>query len=208
MKFLTLAAVPLLSLASPALAQEPPKSPANVLAVRTQIDDLGLLKALTPLKLTPSQIAALLPPMKAASKAAEGLRKADDTAVLSLAADVSAAFATALKNEPISPELEKKIAAENKAAADRLIAARKKAVGEILSVAKEQLTTEQKTEIEKQCIAFYGGKRVPKAYADKPDKAPRDIVLDLAVQGFIEQIFLLDRTITLLEKIRDSAPKS
>lgn len=207
MKSILLASLALLGGALPAFAQDSPKPtapPATVASVRSQIDDLALLKALVPLKLTAAQIDALLPPLRAASLAAAALKKTDDAAVLALAGEVEGAFKIALKNEPISDTLEKKILAENKASLDRLAAARKKATGEILEIAKETLTVEQKTEIERQCVAFYGGKRVPKSFADKPEKAPRDIVLDLAVQGFIEQVFLFDRSLALLEKMRDA----
>ena len=207
MKTSLLAALVLAGAAVPALAQDAPKAAAPqppVVAIRSQIDDLALLKALIPLKLTVAQIDVLLPPLRAASKAAAALKKTDDAAVQTLGPDVGEAYKAALKNEPIPEALEKKIVAENKAATDRLTAARKKATGEILEAAKETLTVEQKTEIERQCVAFYGGKRVPKAFADKPDKAPREVVLDLAVQGFIEQVLLFDRALTLLEKIKEA----
>jgi hypothetical protein len=201
-----------LLLTLPTLAQgeaKPPATPgaSNVLKVREQIDDLGLLKSLIPLQLTSPQIEALLVPMRAASTAATALQKQSDDAVLALAAEVSKARDTGLANKPIPEALEKKIAEAARAAAERYQAARRKAVSEILAVAKVKLSEGQKKEIEKQCIAFYGGKRVPAQYRENPDKAPREVVLDLAVQGYIEQNFLFDRTLTLLEKMREIMDK-
>lgn len=200
-----------LLIALPALAQggETKATPnAAALKVREQIDDLSLLKSLIPLKLTAEQIDALVVPMRAASTAATALQKQSDEAVTALAADINKAYTGALAGTPISDALEKKVADGNKAAADRYQAARRKAVSEILTVAKLQLTSTQKEEIEKQCIAFYGGKRVPARYKEDPSKAPRQEVLDLAVQGYIEQILLFDRTATLLEKMRAAQTKA
>jgi hypothetical protein len=184
-----------------------PPAPTSVVKVREQIDDLGLLKSLVPLQLTSPQIEALLVPMRAASTAATALQKQADEAVLALAAEVSKARDSGLANKPLPEALEKKIAEGAQAAAERYQAARRKAVGQILAVAKEKLTEPQKKEIEKQCIAFYGGKRVPSQYRENPDKAPREAVLDLAVQGYIEQTLLFDRTISLLEKMRETMDK-
>jgi hypothetical protein len=180
----------------------------GVARVREQMDDLNLLKSLLPLKLTGPQIEALLPPMREASKAAIGLQKQADEATLALGEEVARTHEGAVGGKPIPESLEKKIAEAARAAAERYQAARRKAVGEILAVAKEKLTKTQKEEIEKQCIAFYGGKRVPKQYAENPEKAPRDVVLDLAVQGYIEQVLLFDRTLTLLEKMHAALEKS
>ncbi len=199
-----------LLIALPALAQggETKTTPlTGVPKVREQIDDLSLLKSLIPLKLTTEQIEALVVPMRAASTAATALQKQADEAVAALAPDVNKAYTGALAGTPIPESLEKKVADGNKAAADRYQAARRKAVSEILAVAKLQFTPSQKEEIEKQCIAFYGGKRVPARYKEDPSKAPRQEVADLAVQGYIEQILLFDRTLTLLEKMRTAQAK-
>ncbi|MGC4044258.1 MAG: hypothetical protein QM758_10705 [Armatimonas sp.] len=202
-----------LLIALPALAQDegakqPPASPAAVSKAREQIDDLGLLKALIPLKLTSAQIEAILVPMRAASATAVKLQKQSDDAVAALAPDVAKAYQDAIAGKPVPEALEKKVADGTKAASERYLAARRKAVSEILAVAKEKLTETQKKEAERQCIAFYGGKRVPAQYKENPDKAPRDVVLDLAVQGYIEQVLLFDRTMTLLEKMREAEEKS
>ena len=196
-------------LALPSLAQGGAKPPAapSALQVREQIDDLGLLKSLVPLQLTPAQIEALLPPMRAASTAAVALRKQSDEAVLALADEVAKAYALAIAGKPLPESLEKKTTEAGRAANERFLAARRKAVGEILAVAKVKLTETQKKEIERQCIAFYGGKRVPALYKENPDKAPREVVLDLALQGYIEQNFLFDRSVYLLEKMRAALDK-
>jgi len=199
-----------LLVALPALAQGGETKPtpnAAAIKVREQIDDLNLLKSLIPLKMTSEQIEALVVPMKAASTAAAALQKQADDAVVALATDIGKAHSGALAGTAISEALEKKVAESAKAAADRYQAARRKAVSEILEVAKVQFTATQKQEIEKQCIAFYGGKRVPGKYKEDPSKAPRQEVLDLAVQGYIEQVMLFDRTLILMEKMRAAQNK-
>jgi hypothetical protein len=199
-----------LSLSLPALAQGAPKpapAPPTVAQLREQIDDLGLLKSLIPLQLTSAQIEALLPPLRAASAAAVSLKKQSDEAVLGLESEITKAYAAALAGKPLPESLEKKTNEAAKATAERFVAARRKATDEIFAVAKEKLTEAQRKEIEKQCIAFYGGKRVPAQYKEKPDKAPREVVLDLALKGYIEQMFLLDRVLFLLEKMRVALDK-
>jgi hypothetical protein len=203
-RYLILMTVLCLSLL-PAWAQDVPKP--SLTKVREQVDELNLLKSLIPLRLTVSQIEALLPPMREASRAAVALQKQADDATLALGEEIGKAHAAALGGRPVPESLEKKVAESVRAAAERYQAARRKAVGEILVVAKGKLTKPQKEEIEKQCIAFYGGKRVPSKYRDKPDEAPRDVVLDLAVQGYIEQVLLFDRTLAVLEKMRTELEK-
>ncbi len=197
-----LVALSLLTL--PALAQGTAKPPTTPTAaqLREQIDDLGLLKSLLPLQLTAPQIEALLPPMRTASAAAASLKKQSDETVLGLESEITKAYAAALSGKPLPESLEKKTTEAAKATAERFVAARRKATDDIFVVAKMQLTETQKKEVEKQCIAFYGGKRVPAQYKENPDKAPREVVLDLALKGYIEQMFLLDRVLFLLEKMR------
>jgi hypothetical protein len=198
-----------LLLALPALAQgtSKPPTPPTAAQLREQIDDLGLLKSLLPLQLTSAQIEALLPPMRSASAAAASLKKQSDETVLSLESEITKAYAAALAGKPLPESLEKKTTEATKATAERFVSARRKAIDDIFAVAKVQLTAPQKKEVEKQCIAFYGGKRVPAQYKENPDKAPREVVLDLALKGYIEQMFLLDRVLFLLEKMRTMLDK-
>lgn len=190
--------------AAPLRAQEAAPAPSPQI-VREHLADLTLLQSLVPLKLNAEQIDALLPPVRAASAAAEKLRKQDDAALLSLAAEIARGRSEALAGKPVPEGLEKKVADASQSLIQKLAEARRTALQAILTVAREKLTESQKAEIEKQSEQLFGGKRVPKKYADDPSKAPKEVVQDLALVAFIERVLLFDRVMPLLEKLRDAA---
>lgn len=175
------------------------------MTVLAQINDLGLLKALLPLKLTDDQRAKLLDILRQVAQQAKSRARQDEAALRALAADVAKARAEALAGTDVPAELEERVAAARKAAEDRQKRARADAIGRILAVAKATLTPEQRERISAQSVKALGGRLVPREFRNNPDKAPREAVLDLATASFIEWVLLNERAIEVLSQMTASA---
>lgn len=179
---------------------KPPATDPN--AVRRDLYDLALLRSLQSVSLTQEQITAMAKVVKVTLETDKARRAKDDEAMREIAADVKKARDGAVDGEPIPPELEARFAEIQKAVIARIGTAKREAVEKILAILWPTLTEEQKSEMDKQSIAFYGGKRVPAAYRSKPKEAPREEVLKLSAGAFVENILLEDRTATLLESLK------
>lgn len=205
----TIALLTLIALALPGLtafAQETPKpanSPAtDPNAVRRDLYDLALLRSLQSVNLSEEQIKALAKVVKETLESDKARRAKDDDAMREIAADVKKAREGAMNGEPIPTEVETKFVEIQKAVIARVGTAKRESVEKILAILWPTLTDAQKSEMDKQSIAFYGGKRVPAAYRSKPKEAPREEVLKLAAGAFVENVLLDDRMPTLLESLK------
>lgn len=196
----------ILLLARTASAQESPKpaSPpaTDPNAVRRDLYDLALLRSLQSVNLSDEQVKAMATIVKKTLESDKARRTKDDDAMREIAADVKKARDGALNGEPIPTEIETKFTEIQKAVVARFGAAKRESVEKILAVLWPTLTDAQKAEMDKQSIAFYGGKRVPATYRSKPKEAPREEVLKLAAGAFIENVLLEDRTAILLEFLK------
>jgi len=183
----------------------PPPAPgknADVGVVVGNINDLGLLRALQPVKLAAAQLTPLLTLLRKLEDEARSGYKKDDDALRALAAEVDKARTSALSGTPIPAELETKVAALSKAAEERVKKVRTDAVLRLLAVVKETFTPEQQKAMASQTEKVLGGKRVPREFAANPSKAPAQVVQDLAVAYFIEMIFLNERSVLVLSQMK------
>jgi hypothetical protein len=200
-------AVPVMSAAA---TQETPKpataSATDPNAVRRDLYDLALLRSLQSVNLTETQIKAMAKIVKETLEADKARRAKDDDAMREIGADVKKARDGALSGEPIPTEIETKYVEIQKAVVARIGTAKRESVEKILAELWPTLTDAQKTEMDKQSIAFYGGKRVPAAYRSKPKEAPREEVLKLAAGAFVENVLLDDRMPTLLDSLKPLKP--
>lgn len=188
--------------APPATAATAGAGAADPQTVLAHINDLGLLKALQPLRLTEDQITKLLAVMRAVAETGRARAKQEEAVVRAFAADVARAHADALAGAEIPVELEKRVETAGKEATERQRQAKNAAVGRILAVAKAVLTPAQRDQIEAQSRKAFGGRIVPREYRDNPSKAPREAVLDLATGAFIDRVLLNDRAIEVLSRMK------
>lgn len=179
--------------------------PATTIAF---INDLGLLKALVPLKLTPDQNTRLLAILRQIAEEAKTRAKQDEDALRALSADVETARRDALAGVPVTQELEERVAQAAKAAEERSQRARRGAANRILGVAKAALTPEQRVLIAEQSVKALGGQLVPRQYQSDPSKAPPEVVQDLATVSFIERVLLNERAIEVLSQMKPPAPSA
>jgi len=193
--------------AKPAGATAPPQGDAVQRAVFVDIYELNLLQSLVPLKLTQTQKDRILVALKEVLEADKERRAKDTEALKEIAPEVAKAKAAALEGTTVSAETKARIEDMSKAADARLLQARRAAVGKLLPVLRGILTEAQKEEIDAQSVAFFGGKRVPAKYRDKPNDAPRAEVIDLSLTAYIERVLLDDATIGLLTRLKP-APES
>ena len=175
----------------------------DAVRARDMYADLRLLDSLVPLELTKDQITQLLVPMKAAQKEYEGLLKQADDAAKGLADALTEARNAAIEGKKAPAELSKKIDDLGKAAETRQVTAYQKSVEATLAVTLKVLTAPQKSELLRQSEKAFGGKRVPKAFQNNPEKAPKDQVEALALIEFVKGVLLIDRTIILLEAMAE-----
>ena len=183
--------------------EKPAANPAaDPVAVLANINDLGLLRALLPLKLTRDQITPLLTVLRKVEEDSKALLKQDADILRALAAEVETARTAALSGAAISTELENRVAAASTAAETRRKAARNQAVGRILAVVKASFTSEQQKLIAAQTQKAVGGRLVPREYQKDPSKAPPEAVQDLAVGYFIDKVLLNERSITVLAQMK------
>lgn len=187
-------------------APQPPVASPEAVRARDAVADLILLQSIVPLKLTAAQIDRLLPKLKAAQTEYLALVRRDDAALKALEPTIVKMRDEAIGGKLPSADDEKKIADANKAAETRAAEARKKAVLEVLAETIAAFDEDQKAEVQRQSDALFGGKRVPRAFANNPSKAPKDQVEALALTAYIERVLLIDRTIAILEKMRAAAP--
>lgn len=202
------AAIALVALPAQAAVQPPAEQAKTALRVQEQLADLAILQSLTVLKWTPEQLTKLIPILQKARKSAVDLNTQDDADLVRFAAETAKVRTAAIAGESVPQEFEKKINEMRRVSAARRAAAVRKTTGETLSDLREILTESQKTEIEHLSETFYGGKRVPKEFAKKPADAPKEVVQDLAITAYIENVLLFDRTLTLLEAMKVAAPKT
>lgn len=200
------AAIALVALPAQTAAQPPAEQAKTALKVQEQLADLAILQSLTVLKWTPEQLTKLIPILQKARKSAVDLNTQDDADLVRFATETAKVRTGAIAGESVPQEFEKKINEMRRVAAARRAAAVRKTTGETLSDLREILTESQKTEIEHLSETFYGGKRVPKEFAKKPADAPKEVVQDLAITAYIENVLLFDRTLTLLEAMKAAAP--
>lgn len=207
---LMIGVLPSVALAQPPAGGEAGKTtkfevPADIQKTMDSISDLDLLKALIPLKLTADQIQKLTTVMKEAVDAMESRRKEEFAAWRSIADDVAKAREDALNGVNVTPEVEAKILKAITESEKRSVAARQDAVARIFAVAREIFTPEQKDLIEQQTSKMLGGKKlVPPQYRNNPSRAPKEEVQNLMLQVFIERIFLFERTLLVLGKMKSA----
>jgi len=198
----------LLSIAAVLFAapQTPPIKPSpEAVRARDAIADIVLLQSLVPLKLRARQIDRLLPKMKAAQEEAIRQLKLDDDALKTVEPFLSKLRSNAVAGTLPSADDEKKVADTNAEMEKRFAEARRKAVADLVAESIAVLDETQKSEVQRQSDALFGGKRVPKKYAANPSKAPRNEVEALALAAYVERVLLIDRTIPLIESMRPSA---
>jgi hypothetical protein len=184
-----------------------PKTPDPAVQKASQeIADLSMLKLLQPIKFTVRQIDKLLVPMRDASQAAVKLDKEDADALKEIAPLISKAREGMLAGKGMPPETADKINEMYAASDVRRLAARKKAGDAIVTVFKNELSIEQTAEVDKVAEKLLGYKPVPKEYADKPAKAPKEMVSNILARAFIDQVMLFDKTIVLLEAMKKVVP--
>lgn len=175
----------------------------DAVRARDMYADLRLLDSLLPLELTKDQIAQLLVPMKAAQKEYEGLLKQGDDAAKGLANALTEARNAAIEGKKAPAELSKKIDDLGKSAETRQVTVYQKSVESTLAVTLKVLTAPQKGDLLRQSEKAFGGKRVPKAFQNNPEKAPKDQVEALALIEFVKGVLLIDRTIVLMEAMAE-----
>jgi hypothetical protein len=211
---LALATVPVYAQNAPPPATPPPAG-AKVETLDKQkvfatLYDLNLLSSLLPVKWTAPQKEKVVTALKEVLAEDAERRKKDEEVLSGLAPEAKDARSAALAGTLPTEELNKKIADAFKAGEARALQAKRSAVAKILPILKEIFTGTQKDEIERQSVAFYGGKRIPPEYKKDPSKAPKEAVQDLALIAYIERVLLDDATLPLLEKLKpvgDEAPK-
>lgn len=189
-------------------APKAPELKAAALKVQEDLADVAILQSLAPLKWTPEQLAQLLPALKKAQEVARDITRQDNEALVKLADDVQKARLASIGGATVPEALETRVNEMRRQAATRSVAATRKTVLELLGVLRGLLTDTQKAEIERQSEKFYGGKRVPKEYAKKPADAPKEVVQDLAISAYIENVLLFDRAIPLLEAMKAALAKT
>lgn len=173
--------------------------------------DLNLLSSLVPVKWTAAQKEKVVTSLKEIWATDAERRKKDEEVLFGLGPEAREARSAALAGTPLSEELTATIAEAVKSGEARAVQAKRQAVGKLLPLLKENLTSSQKDEIERQIVAFYGGRRIPPEYKKDPTKAPKEAVQDLALIAYIERVLLDDATLPLLEKLKpvgEDAPKS
>lgn len=175
---------------------------AEAQAVLIQINDLGVLRALAPLKLTRDQIDTLIAVTRALYVEAEKRRGQDAEALRALGPDARRYFEAGLRGEEIPAEIDERAGKVFKDIETRNAAAKRNATGRLLIVLKEDFTPAQKAHVEAASVKVFGGKRVPKEYAQDPSRAPREVVQDLALAAFAERVLLNDRIVEVLTRLR------
>lgn len=202
-------------LARPAYPQAAPPAPAKAapapapaapaqkafLAYR-DVNDLGLIRALEPLKLSSEQRDKFLALLRQIESEFKKRVDDDDAAMAALSEEIAKARQGALAGEPVDKELEARIGAAIKARNDRYAKARSAAIGRIVVLARTALTPVQKDHIEAESVRVLGGKRVPREFRADPSKAPKEAVQDLAVAAFAENVLLNDRSIEVLAALK------
>jgi hypothetical protein len=183
---------------------KPPKAApaADPNLVRQQLYDLALLHALQDVNLTEDQLKTILPIVKEIAESDKDRRQKDDDAIREIAADVAKARTEAVAGTLIPKELEDRVVEVQKTIVARAATARRAAIEKILADFWPILTETQKTAMEVQSRAFYGGRRVPAPYRSNPTKAPKAEVQKLAVGAFVENVLLDDRCLPLLESLK------
>lgn len=199
--------IPVPVVPAPQPVAPPPTPPSASVSALLDISDLGLLRALLPLKLTAEQIVTIRETVAKVQKSGDARRKADDETFRPLLADLAKARADALQDGTDPPaDLEMRVTVAGKEIETRLETARKQALADHLTVLRAVLTPAQKAVIETQSETFYGGKRVPPQFKSKPADAPKEIVQDLAMLFYIERVLLHERIDIVLGKMRPAAP--
>jgi len=186
--------------------QDPPAKPAapsvDRKAVLTEVYELGLLQSIVPLKLTAAQRDQVLTALKEIAETDRERRAKDDAALQAIAPEVTRARAAALEGTPVSAEMKAKLEEVGKASDARAAQGRRAAVATLLPLLRDSLSDAQKDEVDRQSVAFFGGKRVPAKYKANPNEAPRAEVLDLSMTAFIERVLLDDAAIGLLSMLK------
>jgi hypothetical protein len=172
----------------------------------SDIADLNLLKLLQSLKLTVRNIDKLLVPMREASVAAVKLDKEDSDALKKLAPTITTAREAMLSGKGIGRENQEKIDEIFDESTVRRAKARTAAEDSVVAVFKNELSKEQLEEIDKMGEKLLGFKPVPKQYAGNPNKVPKEVISDILQRVYIRQVFLLDKTIVLLESMKKAVP--
>lgn len=191
-------------------ATPPPSGAAAAAALREaqavlmQINDLGVLRALAPLKLTRDQTQTLLAVTRALYAEVEKRRGQDAETLRALAPDVRRHYEAGLRGEEIPAEIDEKVGKAFKESEARNAAAKRNAIGRLLIVLKEDFTPAQKAHIEAESVKVFGGKRVPKQYAQDPSKAPKEVVQDLALAAFAERVLLNERIVEVLSRLNSA----
>lgn len=176
-----------------------PPVPADVQKAYLDIADLSLLRALVPVKLKTDQIDKILAPLQTIRAEGATRRKADETALRAVAAEVAKARDAALMQTPVPPETEAKIVKLFDDADKRFASAKKAAIDRVLPVLQANLTSEQrgviKTYVEDKML---DGKKFS-------TKAKPDAVENAALELYIERVLLDERSIEVLTRLRAAA---
>ncbi|MFY7951080.1 MAG: hypothetical protein ACOVT5_01110 [Armatimonadaceae bacterium] len=194
----------LMTLACPAVPVQDaaPKPSAEAVRARDAVADIALLESIVPLKLRPSQIDALLVPMKSAHSAYLQLVAKDDEGLKTLEPFLTKLRDNAFRGKLPSRDDVKRWTDEDAASAKRGAEARAKAIDEIVAVLDKVLDDTQKEEVLRQSDAFFGARRVPKEFSKNPTKAPREKVIGLALSTYSQRVLVMERAIALLGKIK------
>ena len=190
--------------AAPPAAPPADSVPADVQKTLIDIGDLSLLRALLPVKLTPSQIDKILTPLQALQTEGAARRKTNETALRALSAEVAKARDAALKTgETVPADIEAKIVKAFAEADKRYAEAKKAAIDRVLPVVQNNLTAEQKTVIKNYVEEkMLQGKKFSA-------KAKPDAIENAALEIYIDRIFLDDRSIPVLTLLKKTpAPET
>jgi len=164
------------------------------------LNDMELVRPVLDLRLTRSQIDSLLAALKETRALSVAVKQQDEDALKLLAPDILTAHDALFKGGTVPADFDKKMAAAQKASAERFEAARVKALKRLLTTLNDSLTPAQKDAAEAWSVQFFGGRRIPKKYQANPSAAPKEEVQAMALAALIEQALMNDRAYGLMQQ--------
>lgn len=181
-------------------------TPTDIKKTLSQLADLDLLVAMTPLGFNTTQIDALLAVLESIDKGAADIAQKDDESLRGVASDIEEARTAGLKGTPIDPDTRARIGKVLDEIDKRLKDNRAASIKRVVVVAEQNLTPEQIKLIETQYTKWIGGKiALPAKYRNDPD-GRNAYVEELCLTEYIDRILVNDRAIDLLHKLRATAP--
>jgi len=178
----------------------PAPSAESLQSASQALNDMELVRPVLDLHLTRSQIDSLLAALKETRALSVAVKQQDEDALKLLTPDILTAHDALFKGGAVPADFDKKMAAAQKASAERFEAARVKALKRLLTTLNDSLTPAQKDAAEAWSVQFYGGRRIPKKYQANPSAAPKEEVQAMALAALIEQALMNDRSYSLIQQ--------